>query len=278
MAGRPPTTFLVVMPEPATISVVIPSLNSGGYIRQAIESAITQSPAPFEVVIQDGGSTDGTLDIARTFGTRVNIESEPDEGQADALNKALARATGDVVVWLNADDLLARGAFAAVHAALQDHPDAEFAYGDFEVVDADGSVLRTFRSSSYDPKRVFVHGCYIFSGTIFFRRELLDRVGPFDARFHACMDFDYLIRIGEAKAVHVGRTLAQFRMAGEQKTSTMRSRFLRESHQIRWRASGASTSRRLLTLLLDVRDAAYLLTQRVRMTRAWSAVRGTRRL
>jgi NDP-sugar pyrophosphorylase family protein len=179
---------------------------------------------------------------------------------------------------LNADDLLAPGAFAAVNAAFQEHPDAEFAYGDFEVVDADGSVLRRFRSSPYDPKRVFVHGCYIFSGTIFFRRELLDRVGPFDTRLHACMDFDYLMRVGDVKAVHVGHTLARFRMAGEQKTSTMRSRFLRESHQIRWRASGDSASRRLLTLLLDIRDAAYLLTQRMRMTRAWSAVRGTRRL
>jgi len=142
----------------------------------------------------------------------------------------------------------------------------------------DGAVVRRFRSSPYDPKRVFVHGCYIFSGAIFFRRELIERVGPFDENLHACMDFDYLMRIGDACAVHVRRTVALFRMSAEQKSATMRSTFLRESHQVRWRAARRSARMRLLTLVLDVRDSVYLLTHRFRYSRAWSSIRGTHRL
>jgi glycosyltransferase involved in cell wall biosynthesis len=260
------------------ISVVIPSLNSGTFIRAAVESALNQMPPPHEVIVQDGGSTDDTLDILPAFGNALSVRSEPDRGQADALNRAIGRARGDVLVWLNADDLLAPAAFGAITEAFDKHPDADFVYGDFEVVDTEDRILRRFRSSAYDPARVFTHGCYIFSGAIFFRRTLLDRVGPFDERFHACMDFDYLMRIGPAKAVHVGATVAQFRMSGDQKSTSMRSRFLRESHAIRWRTANGSLRLRLLTLLLDVRDTAYLMTQRVRMTRGWSVVRGTRRL
>jgi glycosyltransferase involved in cell wall biosynthesis len=206
------------------------------------------------------------------------VRTEPDEGQADALNRAIERTTGNVVVWLNADDLLIAGAFAAVAAAFQEHPDADFVYGDFEVVDGDGSTLRRFRSSRYDPKRVFVHGCYIFSGAIFFRRETIERLGPFDARLQACMDFDYLMRMGEARAVHVPQAVARFRLSPGQKSAAIRTRFLKESHKIRWRAAGRSAYRRLLVLMLTARDAAYLSTHRLRFSSAWSTIRRNRQL
>ncbi len=188
------------------------------------------------------------------------LASERDGGQSDALNRAIGRAHGDLVVWLNADDLLVPGAFAAAQAALIRQPEAAFVFGDFDMVDANGATVRTFRSAPYELERVFTHGCYIFSGAIFYRRELLERVGPFDVRLHACMDFDYLMRIGAAKAVHVGRTVAQFRINEDQKSATMRSRFLKESYAIRRQAAGSSMKLRLLALLLTARDSAYLVT------------------
>jgi len=260
------------------ISVVIPSLNSGRYIGEAVQSAVDQRPMPHEVIVQDGGSTDGTLEVLREFGPAVRVRSEPDEGQADALNRAIERTTGNVVLWLNADDLLIAGAFAAVTAAYQENPDADFVYGDFEVVDGEGSTLRRFRSSPYDPKRVFFHGCYIFSGAIFFRRETMERVGQFDPRLQTCMDFDYLMRIGEAHAMHVPQPVARFRLNPGQKSAAMRTRFLKESHEIRWRAAGRSASRRLLVVMLSARDAVYLLTHRLRFSSAWSTIRRNRQL
>jgi glycosyltransferase involved in cell wall biosynthesis len=258
--------------------VVVPSLNSGEFIAEAIRSALAQEPPPYEVVVQDGGSTDSTHDALIRFGDRVTWRSEPDGGQADALNRAISRARGDWVIWLNADDKLVPGALAAVAHAHQREPSADFFYGDFEVIAADGSRRRRFRSSPYDPARVFTHGCYIFSGAIVWGRALLDRVGPFDPALQGCMDFDYLMRVGQARAVHVGQPVAQFRVTGSQKSSRMRRTFLRESHDIRWRHAGNSRRRKVLTLLLDARDSLYLATHSIRNARAWAALRGERTL
>lgn len=263
---------------PIRISVVMPSLNSGAFIAEALKSALDQVPPPHEVIVQDGGSADETLEILATLGPKVSWRSEPDRGQSDALNRAIAQATGDVVIWLNADDMLAPGAFAAALGALERHADADFVYGDFEMTRSDGVTIRRFRSSPYDPNRVFTHGCYIFSGAIFYRRKLMDRVGPFDDALHACMDYDYLLRLGNAQGVHVGQIVARFRMRDGAKSSTMRRRFLRESHALRWRTARGSNPRRALTLLLDARDAVLLWTQPLRLTRAWSAVRRGKRL
>lgn len=258
--------------------MLVPSLNSGRFISEAIASAVTQDPQPHEVIVQDGGSTDETLRVLSSFGHQLDVRSEPDRGQSQALNRAVARSTGDVLVWLNADDLLAPGAFAAVLATFELNPTADFVYGDFEVVDGKSRTLRRFSSSAYDPQRVFVHGCYIFSGAIFFRRELIERIGPFDESLEACMDFDYLMRIGAARAVHAGQIVARFRVTSHQKSATMRSKFLKESHEIRWRAAGRSPRKRMLALIVGARDSAYLLTNRLRFTRAWAALRRSRRL
>lgn len=260
------------------ISVVVPSLNSGRFIGEALHSALAQEPPPHEVIVQDGGSTDDTLAVLGTFGSEVSVRSEPDRGQSDALNRAIKRATGDTLIWLNADDALAAGAFEAATRAFERHPEAEFAYGDFERIGSEGQTLRRYRSSPYDPHRVFTHGCYIFSGAIFYRRELIDRIGPFDDRLHACMDLDYLLRLGDARGIHLKTSVAQFRMSGAGKSSTLRMRFLRESHAIRWRTAGRSLRLRALTLMLDARDAALLFTQPVRLTKAWSALRGPKQL
>jgi glycosyltransferase involved in cell wall biosynthesis len=263
---------------PMKISVVVPSYNSGAFLREALESAVSQEPPPHEVIVQDGASTDGSLEILRSFGGRIGWTSEPDAGQAQALNRGIAATTGDVVVWLNADDLLVPGAFAAVERAYAEHPDADFVFGNYDMIRTDGSVMRRYESSAYDPDRVFTHGCYIFSGAMFFRRELLERVGPFDERLHACMDLDYLLRIGDAQAVHLGVTVARFRRSGLGKSSRIRRTFLLEAHAVRKRAAGTSRRRRMVGLLVDARDLVALATEPVRHTRAWSAARRRKRL
>lgn len=260
------------------ISVVIPARNSALFLREAIESALSQEPPPHEVIVQDGGSSDGSVEILRSFGGRVLWKSQPDNGQTQALNTAIAAATGDVILWLNADDLIAPGAFAMASEAFRRDPAADFVYGDYDMIRADGSLMRRFRSAPYDPDRVFTHGCYIFSGSIFFHRRLLKRVGRFDERLHACMDLDYLLRIGEARAIHVGATVAQFRMSGAGKSSLMRGTFLREGHMLRQRSAGSSRRRRFRGLIVDAWNLVHLMTEPVRHTRAWSLMRRGKQL
>jgi glycosyltransferase involved in cell wall biosynthesis len=262
----------------ARISVVMPSFNTAPFLKEALDSALSQEPPPFEVIVQDGGSTDGSVELLRTFGDRVEWRSEPDSGQTQALNRAIARATGNVVVWLNADDLILPGALAAVERAFVGTPDADFVYGDYDMIRGDGSVMRRFQSSPYDPDRIFLRGCYIFSGSIYFGRHLLERVGPFDERLHACMDLDYLLRIGQARTVHLGVPVAQFRMSGAGKSSRMRATFLREAHAVRRRAAGRSRRRRLTGFAIDAWNFLLLASEPVRHTRLWSAMRGRKRL
>jgi glycosyltransferase involved in cell wall biosynthesis len=131
----------------ARISVIIPSYNSAPFLRQALTSVLNQVPRPDEILVQDGGSTDATVDILRSVSDSVAWVSGPDHGQADALNKALARATGDVVLWLNADDILLPGAIAAALAAFASDPRLAFAYGDFDIINSTGSLVRRYQSA-----------------------------------------------------------------------------------------------------------------------------------
>jgi glycosyltransferase involved in cell wall biosynthesis len=259
--------------EQIRISVVVPSYNSGRYLREALQSALDQDPAPWEVVVQDGGSSDETLDVLKELGSAVAWVSAPDGGQADALNKAIGRATGDVVVWLNADDLLLPGAFQHAAQAFQSDASVELVYGGFVLIDGVGRVMKEYASSPYDRRRVFTHGCYIFSGSMFLRRSLLDRVGPFDPELRACMDLDFLLRLGPVKAIRLAMPSAAFRISGDGKSSTIRRVFLVESFRVRRRAARGSPRLLLTAVLVAGRDAVALATQPIRHSSFWLARR-----
>lgn len=252
------------------ISVVVPSYNSATYLRQAIESVLQQIPPPHEVIVQDGDSSDATVRILQSFGDLVSWRSEPDGGQADALNRALARTSGDVVVWLNADDILMPGALAVAGRAFSTDPELAFAYGDFDVIDANGALLRKYRSSDYSWERVYARGCYIFSGSLFVRRSVLESGGGFDASLHACMDLDLLLRLGKAgRSVHLRHTVGQLRMHGINKSSSKRLMFLREAFRIRGTYAGRSPRLWLIALWAAARSAITLAATPIRFSPRW---------
>jgi len=255
---------------PPRVSVLIPSYNSAPFLRQALSSVLDQVPLAHEVLVQDGGSTDDTLDILRSFGERVAWVSAPDDGQSDALNRAVTRATGDVVLWLNADDVLVPGAIGAASTAFGSDPDLAFAYGDFDIIDGTGARVRTYRSSPYSWERVFARGCYIFSGSLFIRRQVLAEIGGFETSLSACMDLDLLLRLGAAgTSTHVGRTIGQYRMHGDTKSSTMGLIFLREGLRVRFRHSGGSPRLWLIALRATAWSAVMRSTYRLRYSRLW---------
>ena len=261
------------------VSVIIPSYNSGRYLRQAITSALDQVPCPDEVLVQDGGSTDRTLEILNSFGKSVAWTSAPDLGQSDALNKALSRATGDVILWLNADDVIVPGAIAAASAAFAADAGLAFAYGDFEIIDGADALVRSYRSSPYSWQRVYARGCYIFSGSLFVRRRSLIDIGAFDPTLRACMDFDLLLRLdGTGRSRHLGRTIGQFRMHRANKSSNMGVLFVREGFRVRRRYARGSPRLWLLALRAVIWFGLMEATARLRYSSRWFRHGGSKTL
>jgi len=261
------------------ISVIIPSFNSGRFLRQALTSVLDQVPRPHEILVQDGGSTDETASILQSFGDRAAYVSAPDQGQSDALNKALARATGDIVLWLNADDVLLPGSIEAATAAFASDPELAFAYGDFDIIDGAGTLVRTYQSSPYSWTRVYRRGCYIFSGSLFVRRRSLIDIGAFDPTLRACMDFDLLLRLdGTGRSRHLGRTIGQFRMHRANKSSNMGVLFVREGFRVRRRYARGSPRLWLLALRAVIWFGLMEATARLRYSSRWFRHGGSKTL
>ena len=252
------------------ISVIVPSYNSVGFLREALTSALDQDPPPHEVLVQDGGSTDETLEMLRAFGDRGAWGSQPDRGQADALNKALDRASGDVVVLLNADDVILPGSLAAASAAFERDCGLAFAYGDFDMIDGGGALMRAYRSSPYAWERVYARGCYIFIGSLFVRRRVLAEIGGYDTSLRACMDLDLLLRLGAAgRSRHLGMTIGRFRMHEGSKSSTIGRVFLREGFRVRRRYAGRSPRLWLIAVWATARSALMEVMAPLRYSSRW---------
>lgn len=261
------------------ISVVIPCFNAQPYLAEAIESALTQSRPPYEVIVQDGASTDGTLDVLRGMGSSVKWFSQPDSGQSEALNRAIQRSSGDVVGWLNADDAYLDGALECVAQAFVADPLVDMVFGDFQIVGGAGNVLRRYRSNPYSWHRIFARGNYIFSGATFFRRRILDRVGPFDTTLQCCMDLDYFLRLPEGlRSAHVALPVAVFRMHRMNKSTKLGWKFVAEALRVRLRHARHSRALQVLAYVIAVRHFGYQYTSRFRYSRAWSRIRGERAL
>ena len=212
-----------------TFSIVTPSFNQGGFIGRTIESVLEQSGGfPVEHWVVDGGSTDGALDVLRGYGDRIKWVSEPDRGQVDAINKGFRRATGDIVGWLNSDDMYEPGAFEKVAAAFERAPAARWCFGLCRVVDeADREVRRgvtAYKNSwirRYSPKRLLVCD-FISQPAVFLKRELFDELGLLDETLDWAFDYEYWLRIAQRhEPAIVHDYLASFRWHPTSKTSNL---------------------------------------------------------
>jgi len=233
-------------------------------LADALRSVLDQDP--LEVLIQDGGSTDGTAAlIAELDDPRVSFVSEPDRGQSDALNRAIARARGEWIVWLNVDDLVRPGLLAAAD------PDADIVYGDFEWIDDDGAQLRHFAPGpEFSARRLLADGCFVFSGAMLIRRSLFDRFGPIDESLRLTMDYDWFLRVApHVRARYVPRTLAAFRVHGDSKTSAMSWGVFRETGRVRRRHGGYGPATRRAVLVNQVKQVVDVATLPVRSRLGW---------
>jgi len=204
-----------------TISLVTPSLNQGNFLRATIESVLAQEVPGLDLFVQDGGSTDGTLAILRSYEGRVTFVSEKDRGQADAINRGLRRARGEVLGYLNSDDVLRPGALVAVGEAFAAHPEVLFVWGRAAYLDAEGRTVSPYLVRE-DALAGLADSCFIAQPAAFFRRKVWEEVGEFDETLHHTMDYDYWLRIaaryGPSCGLFLDRELAGARLHEDAKT------------------------------------------------------------
>jgi glycosyltransferase involved in cell wall biosynthesis len=210
------------------VSVVTPSFNQGCFIEETIESVLSQDYKPVEYWVIDGGSNDETLDILNRYGNRLDWVSEKDNGQADAINKGWKRARGDILAWLNSDDIYLPGALSTAVAFLQAHPEFGAVYGEGYHIQEDGKVIERYPTEPFDRQRL-VETCYICQPTVFVRKTVLQEIGFLDENLRYCMDYDLWFRIARRYDFgYLPEFLACTRFYGETKTLGQRVQVHRE--------------------------------------------------
>jgi len=185
------------------ISIVMPSFNQAPFIGQAIDSVLSQKGEfDLELIVVDGASTDATVDVLKGYGEAIRWVSEPDEGQSDALNKGLAMAGGEIMGWLNSDDLYEPGALAAAAEVFAAEPDTQWVYGKVRIVNPDGREVRRW-ITRYKNRRMrrfryakLLAENWISQMGVFWRRQAWQQAGPIRTDLHWAMDYEYWLRLG----------------------------------------------------------------------------------
>lgn len=181
-------------------SFIIPSFNQGKFIKQTIDSILSQDVEK-EIIVMDGGSTDETIEILKSYGDKIYWVSEKDNGQTDAINKGIKKATGEIIAYINSDDYYLNGALKIVEKYFSDNPYTLWLTGDGIIVNENGNVVQkpvSFYKRCW--RRIpFFWTIYITNFIIqpstFFRREVFDKIGLFDENRHYTMDYDYWLRL-----------------------------------------------------------------------------------
>lgn len=203
------------------ITVVTPSYNQGQFIERTILSIINQNYPNLEYIICDGGSTDNTIDILKKYNDKIDYwVSEKDKGQTDAINKGMLRASGDIVCWINSDDILLPGALKYVSDFFIKNPGIDFLMGITIEIDRNDYILK--KTHSILNKFLTKHGAYnVNQQGMFWKRKIFKEIGYLDETFHACMDIEFIIRIMENNIPYTvsNKPLGAIRVYSETKTA-----------------------------------------------------------
>lgn len=178
------------------ISVITPSFNQAAFLEATLKSVLDQQYPQTELIVMDGGSTDGSADILKKFDARLaHWVSEKDRGQSHAFNKGLAKATGDIIGWLNSDDLYLHPCMREAAEYFAAHPEVDIVFADYIFIDEHGRYLRRRREPAFDFNAyVWTEDCYHANCAGFFRKRVFDRLGGLSEEFHYGMDYELYLR------------------------------------------------------------------------------------
>lgn len=234
------------------ISIVVPSLNQGRFIGETLKSIVEQNYPNLELIVVDGGSSDNSLPVITEFEAHIAwCVSEPDSGQAAAINKGFRRSTGEIMAWINSDDRVAPGTLYRVADHFQKQPETKVLYGNRILIDEESHEIGRWILPAHS-ERVLKWADFVPQETLYWRRSAWDAVGcNINEDFQFAMDWDLLLRFSaqQQKIERVPSFLGVFRVHQAQKTTKdIASIGENEMHQLRRRTLGFVPSRRQVML------------------------------
>lgn len=226
---------------PALVSIITPSFNQARYLEATLQSVLSQDYPRIEYMIVDGSSKDQSVDIIKKHERKLAWwVSEKDKGQTDAINKGFARASGEILAWINSDDTYEPGAVSAAVKVLQEHPEVGMVYGDCNFINESGRVIGKFNSAQTNYRLLRQGYVHIPQQTMFFRADLWKQVGPLDPSFYFAMDYDLWTRIAARTEIkYIPQTWANFRLHTSGKTIAADDRCWPEMIRVHYRDGGS---------------------------------------
>ena len=217
------------------ISIVMPSFNQVQFIERSILSVLNQGYPNIELIVIDGGSSDGTVNIIKRYEDRIAYwVSEKDKGQSDALNKGFLRASGEIYGWLNSDDLYMPGAFKSAVETFAVNQGKKVVFGDWLSIDIHDNLVDLHHAFDFNLNHFKYEGFHLNAQSMFWRSNVHKKFGGFDVSLYNTMDYqmilDFGINIGQEKFLRIPKVLGAFRRYDGQKTGGFTPRVLLE-HQ-----------------------------------------------
>ena len=215
------------------VSIITPSYNQAAYLEQTLLSVLNQDHAPIEYIVVDGASKDASVEIIKKYSDRLAYwVSEKDGGQAEAINKGFARATGEIIAWINSDDYYLPGAVSAAVKMFEANPEVMLVYGNMLAVDERG---KTFNTLTYKQLTLEDLLCFQIIGqpAVFMRRSALQKTSGLDSTFHFLLDHFLWIQLAQhGKILHADQTWAAARYHAEAKNRAKAAEFGHEAFRI----------------------------------------------
>lgn len=259
------------------ISIITPSFNQARYLETTIESVLTQDYPRIEYILIDGASTDASVDIIKKYGSKLAYwVSEKDSGQAEAINKGLVRAKGDIIAWLNSDDYYLPNTVSRVVQVFEENPTVIMVYGNMLAVDERGQTINFLKYKQLSLEDLI---CFQIIGqpSVFFRRAVLEQLGLLDSSFHFLLDHHLWIRIAQqGKVLHVPQTWSAARYHADAKNRAKAAEFGREAFRIlEWVKSQANLREAVARVERRARASAHRVDARYLLDggRPWPALK-----